>query len=74
MTEVRKLHQDRLLDTAMETERPVTVFLKNGVQVKGRVRAYDSFTILLDTEKNLTLVYKHSVTSLFPVRFSAARK
>ncbi|MBX7057807.1 MAG: RNA chaperone Hfq [Leptospirales bacterium] len=74
MSEVRKLHQERLLDQAMEKSRPVTAFLKNGVQVKGKVLAHDNFTILLDTERNLTLVYKHSITSLFPVRFAAPRR
>jgi host factor-I protein len=74
MPQAHKLHQDRLLDMAMERDKPITAFLKNGVQVKGRVRAHDTFTILLETEKNITLVYKHSITSVFPARISAGRK
>lgn len=63
-----RLYQDRLLDHSVQKMKNVTVYLKNGVHIKGRVLAHDTFTILIETDRNRTLVYKHSVTSLFPAR------
>lgn len=70
----QRLYQDRLLDAAVERGKPVTAYLKNGVHIRGKVVEHDTFTILLETEKNLTLVYKHSITSVFPARLQGARK
>src|SRR6185312_7768227 len=47
----------------------VTIYLVNSVQLRGNVRGFDSFTILLDTQgKPTQLVYKHAVTSIVPMR------
>ncbi|MCR9143315.1 MAG: RNA chaperone Hfq [bacterium] len=72
-TGANRLYQDRLLDTAMQKAKSITVYLKNGVHIKGRIVAHDTFTVLIETEKNNTLVYKHSVTSLFPARLHPPR-
>ncbi|MCB1307960.1 MAG: RNA chaperone Hfq [Leptospiraceae bacterium] len=66
----QRVYQDRILETATKRNRPITVYLKNGVHIKGRVLAHDMFTILLETDKNKTLVYKHSATSIFPARMN----
>ncbi len=68
-----RLYQDRLLDHSVQKMKNVTVYLKNGVHIKGRVLAHDTFTILIETDRNRTLVYKHSVTSLFPARLQQPR-
>lgn len=45
----------------------VTVYLANGYALKGLVRAYDTFTVLLETSEDLIqLIYKHSVVSIKP--------
>ena len=64
----QQAQQDRILDFAAQKGRALTIYLKNGVHIRGRVMAHDTFTILLETEKNRTLIYKHSTTSLFPAR------
>ena len=72
-TGANRLYQDRLLDNAMQKSKSITVYLKNGVHIKGRVLSHDTFTVLIETEKNNTLIYKHSVTSLFPARLPGPR-
>ena len=72
-TGANRLYQDRLLDHAVQKRKSVTLYLKNGVHIKGRVVDHDTFTVLLETEKNTTLIYKHSVTSLFPARLHTPR-
>jgi host factor-I protein len=47
----------------------VTIYLMGGVQLRGQVRGFDAFTVMLDTPgKPTQLVYKHAVTSIVPAR------
>lgn len=65
-----KANQDQIINQAIKKQRMLTIYLKNGVHIKGRVLAHDSYTILLDNEKHKSLVYKHSITSIFPARLA----
>ncbi len=59
--------QDVFLNRVRKDGISVTVHLVNGFQIKGRVRAFDSFVILLETEaKQQMVLYKHAVSSLTP--------
>lgn len=60
--------QDTFLNQARKDNLLTTVFLVNGYQIKGTVRSFDSFTILLEVEGKQQLVYKHAVSTIIPVR------
>jgi len=60
--------QDNFLNTARKEEMMLTVFLINGYQIKGTVRSFDNFTILLNVENKQQLVYKHAVSTIIPFR------
>ncbi len=61
--------QDTFLNQVRKENVGVTIYLVNSVQLRGNVRGFDAFTILLDTPgKPTQLVYKHSVTSIVPMR------
>ena len=61
--------QDTFLNQARKENIAVTIYLVNGVQLRGFVRGFDSFTVLLDSPgKSTQLVYKHSITSIVPAR------
>lgn len=65
--------QDVFLNQVRKEGVPVTIFLVNGVQLRGMVRGFDPFTVLLEAQGRPTqLVYKHSVTSIVPMRPVAA--
>ncbi|MBI3394239.1 MAG: RNA chaperone Hfq [Spirochaetia bacterium] len=66
MTEQHRAYQDQILDFAIQQSKNMSIFLKSGVPIKGRVMAHDAYTILMKTEHNHTLIYKHSISSLFP--------
>jgi RNA chaperone hfq len=36
----------------------------NGVQLKGRVKSFDSFTVLLVSENGSHLIYKHAISTV----------
>lgn len=61
--------QDTFLNQVRKENIGVTIYLIGGVQLRGNVRGFDSFTILLDSPgKPTQMVYKHAVTSIVPMR------
>lgn len=61
--------QDIFLNQVRKENIGVTIYLIGGVQLRGIVRGFDAFTILLDSVGRPTqLVYKHAVTSIVPAR------
>ena len=61
--------QDTFLNQVRKEGIGVTIYLIGGVQLRGSVRGFDNFTILLDSPgKPTQMVYKHAVTSLVPMR------
>ncbi|CEI73142.1 MULTISPECIES: RNA chaperone Hfq [Romboutsia] len=61
--------QDMFLNNARKDKTPVTIFLMNGVQVKGLVKGFDSYIILLEGEnKQQNMIYKHAVSTIIPAR------
>lgn len=57
--------QDLFLNQLRKEKIPVTIYLMNGVRLKGIVKGFDSFVILLK-ESNEQLIYKHAVSTIVP--------
>ena len=61
--------QDMFLNQVRKEGIQVTIYLTNSVQLKGCVRGFDAFTVLLDAPgKPTQLVYKHAMASVVPAR------
>ena len=61
--------QDMFLNQARKEGIGVTIFLSNSVQLRGHVRGFDAFTVLLEAPgKPTQLVYKHAIASIVPAR------
>jgi host factor-I protein len=45
---------------------PVTIYLVNGFQMRGVVKGFDPFTIVIESEKKAHLIYKHAVSTISP--------
>jgi host factor-I protein len=61
--------QDMFLNQVRKEGVSVTVYLTNSVQLRGQVRGFDAFTVLLDAPgKPTQLVYKHAIASVVPAR------
>jgi host factor-I protein len=61
--------QDMFLNQVRKEGIGVTIYLMGGVQLRGQVRGFDAFTVLLDTPgKPTQLVYKHAITSVVPTK------
>lgn len=60
--------QDNFLNQIRKENTQVTIFLVNGYQIKGSIRSFDNFTILLDVDGKQQMVYKHAVSTIIPFR------
>ena len=60
--------QDAFLASARRDETPVTVFLKNGFQMRGVITGFDAFTVVLMTDGRQNLIYKHAISTVSPLR------
>ncbi|MHC1747187.1 MAG: RNA chaperone Hfq [Cellulosilyticaceae bacterium] len=60
--------QDLLLNQVRKEKVAVTVFLTNGFQLKGTVRGFDNFIVLLESEGKQQMIYKHAISTLIPTR------
>ncbi len=60
--------QDMFLNQARKEKLAVTMFLMNGFQLRGVIRAFDGFTVILDSDGKQQMIYKHAISTVVPVR------
>ncbi|MDD5018698.1 MAG: RNA chaperone Hfq [Eubacteriales bacterium] len=58
--------QDVFLNQVRKEKVTVTIHLTNGYQIKGVVKGFDNFTIILDSEGKQMMIYKHAVSTISP--------
>ena len=58
--------QDAYLAEVKRQAVPVVIYLMNGFQLRGVVKGFDPFTIVLEYEKKVHLIYKHAVSTISP--------
>lgn len=68
MTKTNFNLQDFFLNQVRKDNTGVTVFLVNGFQIKGYVRGFDSFTVVMDVDGKQQMVYKHAISTIMPLR------
>jgi len=56
--------QESFLNLALAAGKHVTVHLLNGLKVYGSVRSFDKYSIVLETNTQEQLIFKHSVSAL----------
>lgn len=58
--------QDQFLNQLRKDSAFVTVYLLNGFQLRGLVKGFDNFTVLLESEGKQQLIYKHAISTFVP--------
>lgn len=67
--------QDMFLNQVRKEGVGVTIYLTNSVQLKGQVRGFDAFTVMLDSPgKPTQLVYKHAIASVVPSKTLSSQR
>ena len=60
--------QDAFLTKARRLNVPLTVFLVNGFQMRGTVRGFDPFVVMLESEGKQQMLYKHAISTIAPAQ------
>ncbi|MDK2823741.1 MAG: host factor-I protein [Clostridia bacterium] len=60
--------QDAFLNQVRKENVPVTIFLVNGFQLKGNVKGFDNFTVILEVDGKQQMVYKHAISTIAPAK------
>ena len=60
--------QDTFLNAARKENVPITIHLVNGFQLKGNIRSFDQFTIIIDSMGKQQMIYKHAVSTITPAK------
>lgn len=60
--------QDAFLNQVRKENIPIIMFLINGFQLKGLVRGFDNFTVILESDGKQMMVYKHAISTVSPAR------
>lgn len=62
--------QDSFLNAARKDKLPVTTYLVSGVKLTGRIRAFDKYSVVMDTNNQEQLIFKHAIASVVMARGS----
>ena len=60
--------QDSFLNQCRKENVAVTIYLVNGFQLRGIVKGFDNFTVIIEYEGKQQLVYKHAISTITPFR------
>ncbi len=60
--------QDLFLTRARRQNVPLTLFLVNGFQMRGAVRGFDPFVVVLESEGRQQMIYKHAISTIVPAQ------
>ncbi|MBI2957030.1 MAG: RNA chaperone Hfq [Acidobacteria bacterium] len=60
--------QDSFLNQLRRERTPVFIFLVSGVKLSGRIRSFDKYSLVLESEGHEQLVFKHAIATVVTSR------
>ncbi|MBR0284951.1 MAG: RNA chaperone Hfq [Selenomonadaceae bacterium] len=60
--------QDSFLNQVRKENVAVSIHLMNGFQIKGNVKGFDNFTVIVESMGKQQLVYKHAISTIAPMK------
>lgn len=65
--------QDSFLNTARKEKSLITIYLLSGVKLSGRIRSFDKYSVVLETNNQEQLIFKHAISTVVLPRHAEAR-
>jgi host factor-I protein len=56
--------QDLYLNTLRRDKVAVTIFLIGGVRLVGRIRGFDKYSVVLESNQQEQLIFKHAISTI----------
>jgi len=60
--------QDGFLNNARKERVPVTIYLTSGVKLSGRVKGFDKYCVVFETNHQEQLIFKHAISTVVTPR------
>jgi host factor-I protein len=60
--------QDSFLNNARKEKGVVTIYLLSGVKLTGRIKSFDKYSLVLETNNQEQLIFKHAISTVVIVR------
>lgn len=58
--------QDVFLNKVRKENKEVTIYLINGYQIKGIIRGFDNYVVIVENGEKQQLIYKHAISTITP--------
>jgi host factor-I protein len=62
--------QDAFLNNARKEKSVITIYLLSGVKLSGRIKSFDKYSLVLETNNQEQLIFKHAVSTVVTVKSS----
>ncbi len=56
--------QDSFLNNARKDKVVLTIYLMSGVKLSGRIKSFDKYSLVLETNNQEQLIFKHAISTL----------
>lgn len=56
--------QDGFLNAARKERTTVTIYLVSGVKLSGRIRSFDKYSVVLESNHQEQLIFKHAISTV----------
>ncbi len=60
--------QDIFLNQVRKEKISVVLYLTNGFQMKGYVKGFDNYIVILEADGKQQLIFKHAISTVMPSR------
>jgi len=60
--------QDSFLNNARKDKSNITIYLLSGVKLTGRIRSFDKYSVVLETNNQEQLIFKHAISTVVMAR------
>ena len=60
--------QESFLNTARKERSNITIYLLSGVKLTGRIRSFDKYSVVLETNNQEQLIFKHAISTVVTTR------
>ena len=56
--------QESFLNTARKERTNITIYLLSGVKLTGRIRSFDKYSVVLESNHQEQLIFKHAISTV----------
>lgn len=60
--------QDAFLNNARKDKTVVTIYLLSGVKLSGKIKSFDKYSLVMETNNQEQLIFKHAISTVATFR------